>query len=310
MVAFNQKITPMLWFDNQAEEAAIFYATSFPNSFTGAISRYGKAGFEIHGQREGTVMTVDFSVDGQKFTALNGGPHFKINPSISFFATFESESQLDFTWKALSEDGMVLMPLDKYDWSRKYGWIQDRFGVSWQIVLGSREDVGGQSIVPSLMFVKEHYGQAEEAMNRYTSVFQNSNIQGILRYGADEIPEKEGAVKHAQFILGDQTFMAMDSGMDHPFTFNEAISLVVACDTQEEVDYYWEKLSEGGDPQAQLCGWLKDRYGVSWQVVPNILKAMLQDAEEAQAERVTKAYLGMKKFDIGELKRAFAGEIA
>jgi len=252
-------------------------------------------------------MTIEFTLDGQRFTSLNGGPHFKINPSISFFVTYESESQVDAIWKHLSEGGTVLVPLDKYPWSEKYGWVQDRFGISWQIVLGSRKDVGGQSVVPSLMFVKEHYGQAEKAMNLYTSVFKNSKIAGVLRYGAGELPDKEGTVKHAQFTLDNQTFMVMDSGREHAFTFNEAISLVVDCATQEEIDYYWEKLSQGGDPKAQMCGWLKDKFGVSWQVVPTILEEMLQDPDPIKTGRVTKAYLGMKKFNIGELKSAFEG---
>ncbi|MGC1243455.1 MAG: VOC family protein [Chryseosolibacter sp.] len=306
MAAPNQ-ITPMLWFDNQAEEAAEFYVSTFPNSATARIATYGKAGFEFHGQKEGTVMTEEFTLDGQKFTALNGGPHFKINPSISFFATFESESQVDEIWKNLSENGFVLMPLDKYPWCEKYGWVQDKFGVAWQIALGSRKDVGDQSIVTSLMFVKEYYGKAEDAINLYTSVFQDSTVTGVLRFGAEDSGEKEGTVKHAQFSLGGQTFMAMDSGMDHSFAFNEAVSLVVPCDTQEQIDYFWKRLSEGGDPKAQMCGWLKDRYGVSWQIVPKVLADMLQEDDTAKKDRVTKAYLGMKKFDIAGLEKARDG---
>lgn len=306
MAAPNQ-ITPMLWFDNQAEEAAEFYVSTFPNSATARIATYGKAGFEFHGQKEGTVMTEEFTLDGQKFTALNGGPHFKINPSISFFATFESESQVDEIWKNLSESGFVLMPLDKYPWCEKYGWVQDKFGVAWQIALGSRKDVGDQSIVTSLMFVKEYYGKAEDAIKLYTSVFQDSTVTGVLRFGAEDSGEKEGTVKHAQFSLGGQTFMAMDSGMDHSFTFNEAVSLVVPCDTQEQIDYFWKRLSEGGDPKAQMCGWLKDRYGVSWQIVPKVLADMLQEDDTAKKDRVTKAYLGMKKFDIAGLEKARDG---
>jgi len=298
----------MLWFDNQAEEAGKFYTSTFPNSQTSRITRYGKEGFEIHRQKEGTLMTIDFSLDGQKFTALNGGPYFKINPSISFFVTYEKEDHVDAIWKNLTHGGTVLMPLDKYPWSEKYGWLQDRYGVSWQIALGRRSDVGGQSVVPSLMFAKEHYGQAEKAMNLYTSVFKNSKIEGVLRYGPDQLPEKEGTVQHAQFTLGNQTFMVMDSAMDHQFTFNEGVSLVVNCDTQEEIDYYWGKLSEGGDPKAQVCGWLKDKFGVSWQIVPTLLDDMLQDRDKTKTERVTKAYLKMKKFDIKELKKAFEGK--
>lgn len=297
----------MLWFDNQAEDAVQLYTSTFPNSRRERVARYGKEGFEFHHQPEGAVMTLDFTVDGQRFTALNAGPVFSINPSISFFATYETEAEVDRIWKALSEGGKVLMALDKYPWSQKYGWVQDRFGVSWQLAWGNRKDVGGQSIVTSLMFVGEHCGQAEAAMKHYTSIFSDSGISGILRYGADQAPDREGTVMHAQFTLGGQTFAAMDSAVAHAFNFNEGISLVVSCETQEEVDYYWERLSEGGDPKAQVCGWLKDKFGVSWQVVPNILEEMLHDRDKQKVENVTRAYMRMKKFDIASLKAAFEG---
>jgi predicted 3-demethylubiquinone-9 3-methyltransferase (glyoxalase superfamily) len=157
-----QKITSCLWFDNQAEEAAKFYTSIFRNSKIGTISHYGEAGQEVHGKPVGTVMTVAFELDGQTFTALNGGPIFK---------------------------------------------------------------------------------------------------------------------------------------------FNEAISLQVDCETQEEVDYYWQKLSEGGDEKAQQCGWLKDKYGVSWQIVPRVLVEILNDADTGQSQRAMTAMLKMKKIDINELKR-------
>jgi predicted 3-demethylubiquinone-9 3-methyltransferase (glyoxalase superfamily) len=303
----HQKISPMFWFDNQAEEAARFYTSAFPNSQIDRITRYGKAGFEVHGQQEGTVMTIDFLLDGQRFTALNGGPHVKINPSISFFVTYELASDVDGIWKHLAAGGSILMPLDKYAWSDKYGWVEDRYGISWQIALGKKRDVNGQSIIPSLLFVNEQHGKAEEAIHFYTSIFENSTIMGIVRYGAGELPEKEGTVKHAQFTLGTQTFMAMDSALGHVFGFNEAMSFVVHCGTQQEVDYYWEKLGAGGNPDAQQCGWLKDKFGVSWQVVPVIIEEMLQSSNSGKTERVTKAYLEMKKFDIAALERAFEG---
>lgn len=161
-----QRITPCLWFDHQAEEAAQFYCSIFRNSRVGKVSRYGKEGFEIHGRPEGSAMTVEFELDGQTFTALNGGP-----------------------------------------------------------------------------------------------VFQ----------------------------------------------FNEAISFQIHCETQEEVDHYWEKLSEGGDPQAQQCGWLKDRYGVSWQVVPRALIELVSDPASEKSQRATRAMLQMKKIDIAALQRAYDG---
>ena len=162
-----QKITPCLWFDNQAEAAANSYTSIFKNSKIGRITRYGKEGYEIHGRPEGTVMTVEFEIGGQAFTALNGGPVFK---------------------------------------------------------------------------------------------------------------------------------------------FNEAISFQVRCETQEEVDYYWEKLSEGGDKKAQQCGWLKDKYGVSWQVIPSVLGELLGDPDSEKSQRAMKAMLQMKKIDIEKIKRAYDGK--
>ena len=159
-----QKISPCLWFDDQGEEAAKFYTSIFKDSKIGDVTRYGKEGYEIHGREEGTVMTVEFEIEGQKFLALNGGPIFK---------------------------------------------------------------------------------------------------------------------------------------------FNEAISFQVYCETQEEVDYFWEKLSEGGDEKAQQCGWLKDKYGVSWQIVPTILIKMLKDKDSEKSQRVMKAMLQMHKLDISTLKKAY-----
>jgi predicted 3-demethylubiquinone-9 3-methyltransferase (glyoxalase superfamily) len=158
------KITPCLWFDSNAEEAVNFYTAIFNHSKVGNITRYGEAGYEIHGKPAGTVLTVEFELDGQAFTALNGGPVFK---------------------------------------------------------------------------------------------------------------------------------------------FNEAISFQVSCDSQGEVDYYWEKLSEGGDKKAQQCGWLKDKFGVSWQIVPTVLGQMLQDKDAGKSERVMKVLLQMRKIDIAALKRAY-----
>ena len=159
-----QKITPFLWFDNQAEQAANFYVSVFKNSKMGQVTRYGKEGYEIHGMDEGSVMTVDFDIENQKFIALNGGPVFK---------------------------------------------------------------------------------------------------------------------------------------------FNEAISFQVLCDSQKELDYYWEKLSEGGDKNAQQCGWLKDKYGVSWQIVPRVLYNLILDKDQLKSQRVMKAMLQMKKLDIQTLIQAY-----
>lgn len=190
------------------------------------------------------------------------------------------------------------MPLDQYEWSKKYGWVQDRYGVSWQLSWGEMKDVG-QKFSPVLMFTGDQQGKAEQAVHFYTSIFEPSSITGIARY-TDDDDDVTGTVKHAQFRLGSNVLMAMDSSLPHGFSFNEAISLVVECDTQEEIDYYWDKLSEGG-AEGQ-CGWLKDPFGVSWQIVPAVLKELMRSPE--RSARVMQAFMKMKKFEIEPLLRA------
>ncbi len=275
-------IYPCLWFDGQAKEAASFYCSVFNHSKI----------------TDENPMVVTFESAGQKFMCLNGGNQFTFNPSVSFFVVYENEVELNNTWEKLLENGSVLMPLEKYDWSEKYGWLQDRFGVNWQLSLGKLEDVG-QKFTPSLLFTGLQKGNAEQAVEFYTSVFDNASVIGILKYDKDE-NEQDGTVKHAQFTLDNNVFMAMDSAFLHPFSFNEAISFVVECDTQSEIDYYWEKLS--AVPEAEQCGWLKDKFGISWQIVPAILKELMNDTDKSA--RVVQAFMKMKKFDIEKLIKA------
>jgi predicted 3-demethylubiquinone-9 3-methyltransferase (glyoxalase superfamily) len=301
----NQKITPNLWFDRQAEEAANFYTSVFNNARVGRITRYSKAGFEVHGMPEGTILTVEFEIEGQRFIALNGGPIFKFTPAISFLIACNSKEEVNAIWEKLSEGGMALMELGEYPFSEKYGWTQDKYGLSWQVMfMGDRKI--RQKITPTLMFVGEQSGKAEAAVQFYTSVFRKAKVGDISRYGKGEEPDKEGTIRHAAFALENQGFAAMDSAREHHFTFNEAISLMVECKTQKEIDYYWEKLTAGGG-QEGVCGWLKDKFGVSWQVAPIVLNEMLRDTDKEKVERVTNAFLKMKKFDIAELNKAYKG---
>jgi predicted 3-demethylubiquinone-9 3-methyltransferase (glyoxalase superfamily) len=277
-------IYPCLWFDGKAKEAAEFYCSVFNDSKI--ISD--------------TPVVVTFESSGQRFSCLNGGPDFKVNPSISFYVTCFTEEEIQRYWDFLIEDGSVLMPLDKYEWTDKYGWLQDKYGVTWQLGLGKLEDTG-QKFTPSLLFVNEQYGKAGEAIEFYTSVFRNSFVEGILRYDKNEEPDKEGAVKHAQIGLDGHKFMVMESNRGHKFSFNEAVSIIVACDNQEQIDYYWDKLTNDGGEEGQ-CGWLKDRFGVSWQIIPAILEDLMNDQD--RSERVINAFLQMKKFEIDKLVHA------
>jgi predicted 3-demethylubiquinone-9 3-methyltransferase (glyoxalase superfamily) len=199
---------------------------------------------------------------------------------------------------------MVLMELGEYPFSERYGWVQDRYSLSWQVIYVGESEIQ-QRIIPVLMFVGRVCGKAEEAASFYASVFRNAKVDILARYGKGEEPDREGTVKYAAYRLLGQEFGAMDSAREHPFTFNEAISFMVYCDTQEEIDYYWDKLS--AVPEAEQCGWLKDKYGLSWQIVPTSMDEMMQDKDEKRVARVTEAFLKMKKFDLAKLEEAYQG---
>jgi predicted 3-demethylubiquinone-9 3-methyltransferase (glyoxalase superfamily) len=294
-----QKIIPNLWFDKEAEEAAEFYTAIFANSKIGAKTYYGKVGKEIHGQDEGTLLTVDFELEGYRFVALNGGPLFKFNPSISFFVRCSDEKEVDDIYSKLSVGGNVLMPLAKYDFSEKYAWISDKYGLTWQLFLGEKVE---QKIAPCLLFVGDQTGKAEEAMNLYTSIFPESKLGQISKYEEAESQVNNAKVKYGQFWLAGQELVAMDSGIDHKFAFNEAISLLVECKDQAEIDEYWGKLS--AVPESEQCGWLKDKFGVSWQIAPEGMDKYLNDPDQSRADRVMAAFLKMKKIDIAEIEAA------
>jgi predicted 3-demethylubiquinone-9 3-methyltransferase (glyoxalase superfamily) len=306
-----QKITPFLWFDTQAEEAVDFYTSLLKNSKIGSITRYDEAGAAAAGRPKGSVMTAAFNLNGQEFVALNGGPVFKFTPAVSFIINCETEQEIDELWEKLSESAKVLMEYGKYPFSEKYGWLNDKYGLSWQLFLS--EGKVEKKIIPSLMFVDNVCGKAEEAMNFYASVFsgnkgsgsarKDSKVGSIFRYGPDQKPDKEGTIMYADFTLNGQTFVAMDSAHEHNFTFTEANSIIVNCESQKEVDYYWDKLS--ANPKAEMCGWLKDKYGLSWQIVPTVLSKLLSDKDAKKSQRVMQAMLQMKKIDIAGLEKAY-----
>jgi predicted 3-demethylubiquinone-9 3-methyltransferase (glyoxalase superfamily) len=298
-----QKITPNLWFDNQAEEAVEFYVSVFDNSTVGISSRYDTASSKVSGQPDGSVMTVDFELDGQEFVALNGGPEFRFNPAISFIVNCSTEDEVNELWEQLSDNSEVLMPLDAYPFSDRYGWIQDQYGVSWQLILADPAGDWRPKFTPSLLFVGENCGNAEAAIDSYTTIFDHAEKGRIERYGPDQNMDVEGTLMYADFQLEDQWFAAADSAHDHDFEFNEAISFIVQCETQEEIDYYWDQLTADSGTESE-CGWLKDKYGISWQIVPQALYGGLQDENPEMAQRITEALLGMQKIDIEELRQA------
>lgn len=295
-----QKITPCLWFDNNIEEAMRFYASVFKKSKIGKAAYFGDAGAKVSGMKKGSVMSIPFEIEGYEFLALNGGPMFKFTPAVSFFVYCKTKKEIDTLFAKLSAGGKVMMALDKYPFSEWYAFISDKFGVSWQLILGESK----QKIVPCLLFVGIQVKTTEEAINLYTSAFKNSKIKHLQKYGAGG-PAPKGSVMHALFSLEGQDFTAMSGGGKHEFTFTEATSFIVNCKTQKEVDHFWDALSKGGSKGP--CGWLKDKFGVSWQVVPTILDEMLADKDSKKAELAMKAMLQMGKLEIKKLEEAYKG---
>lgn len=299
-----QKIVQNLWFDKEAKEAAEFYISLFPDSKVTNRTT-------LHDTPSGDCDVVSFELSGQKFMAISAGPLFKFNPSVSFIVNFDpsrdksARENIDALWEKLSAGGTVLMPLDTYPFSKRYGWVQDKYGLSWQLILSNPTGEERPFIVPSLMFVGEVCGKAEEATNFYLSVFKDSKRGITARYPKGMEPDKQGTIMFSDFQLLDQWFAAMDSAREHNFAFNEAISFMVYCDTQKEIDYYWEKLSYL--PEAEQCGWLKDKYGLSWQIVPAVLDEMMSTGTSEQVACVTEAFLKMKKFDIAILREVYEG---
>lgn len=293
-----QKITPFLWFDTQAEEAMTFYTSLFENAKIIHIKRYPDEPVGPMQGFQGRVLTGEFELAGQRFFALDGGPIFKFTPAISLFVTCETEEEIDTLWAKLSAGGSVLMPLQPYPFSSKFGWLEDKYGLSWQLYMGT----GDQKITPFLMFVGPQHGKAEEAINFYKSLFKKASVAHILHYDAGENGQP-GTVKHALFQLLGCPFMAMDSNLEHNFSFTNAISFYVECESQEEIDDLWRALS--AVPEAEQCGWLQDKYGISWQIIPAVLPELMRDPDPEKASRVMQAILQMKKIDIAALQHAY-----
>ncbi len=286
-----KKITPFLWFDTEAEEAMNYYISILPEDS------------EITGMQkgpDGKLFGGSFKLNGFDFMVLNAGPQFKFNPSISFTIECKAAEDVEELYNKLIEGGTALMPLDKYPFSEKYGWVNDKYGLSWQIMVG-KED---KKITPSMLFTQEQNGRVQEALDFYTSLFPNSKIEMVMKYEKGE-GDTVGNIKYSKFVLDGTTLSAMESGLDHKFTFNEAVSIYVNCKDQDEVDYFWEKMTADGGEES-MCGWLKDKFGVSWQIIPEALNECLGNPDPEKAGKAMQAMLKMKKIIVKDLEDAVA----
>lgn len=282
-------IFPCLWFDGNGKEAADFYCALFG----GTISA-------------DTPVVLNIELFGQKLMFLNGGPQFEKNASVSFTILCETEDELQKYWTQLSENGKVLTELSEDLQSKKNGWVRDQFGVSWQLNLSGNQE--GQKIIPTLMFAHHNNGKAKQARDFYTSVFPNSSIGGVLNQstgGGNQNAEVGGNLQHADFKIDYYSMICMEYSHEYQFDFNEGISMVVMTDDQIETDHLWNSLIQnGGKPS--MCGWLKDQFGLSWQIVPKRLLELMNDFDQPQkAQKVVEAMMEMQKIVIADLEHAY-----
>lgn len=287
-----QKLMTHLWFDTQARQAAEWYVSLFNNS------RIHQS-IVFEDTPSGDAELVTFSIEGQEIQAINGGPLFKFNPSFSFMVACDTEEELRQLHTALTEDGMELMPLDGYAFSPLYSWVQDRYGLSWQLML--TDELAIQKITPSLLFSQQQCGKASEAARFYIERFEHASILHEHFFKDDEVPNDNAKTSYIRYQLESLQFVASDNGTDAKLSFNESVSFIINCHDQQEIDYFWDKLS--AVPEAEQCGWVKDQYGISWQIVPDAMEELFNAAPDEKA-RMTQALLQMKKIDIAALEAA------
>lgn len=292
-----QKIVPHLWYDKEAKEAVKFYVSLFDES------KILNEGY-IENTPSGDTDIIRFELAGQEFAAISAGPYFEFNPSISLMVACTSVEEVNAKWEALSKGGQELMELGEYPFNKWYGWIQDRYGLSWQLMLVESDQIVPK-ITPNLLFSNEVCGKTLEALDYYVSVFKNSELGMISRYAKGEAVDPKAKVNYADFKLEGIKFAAMDNGYNTDFGFNEAFSFIIHCEDQTEIDYFWEKLS--AVPEAEQCGWVKDQFGVSWQITPSSMDEVLFNGTRDEISRVTEAFLKMKKFDLNALEQARLG---
>jgi predicted 3-demethylubiquinone-9 3-methyltransferase (glyoxalase superfamily) len=292
-----QKIIPHLWFDKEAVEAAKWYVSLFENS---RILNIGT----IPDTPSGDCEIVDFELANLRFNAISAGPYFTFNPSVSLMVACHTREEVDRLHENLSDGGTELMPLGEYPFSNRYAWVQDRYGLSWQLMFVENMEEH-QRISPSLLFTEGVCGKAEEAADYYVSFFEDAKKGFFNHYADGEANDKRAKTNYGEVnILGTQ-FIVMDHGFGGDFTFNEAFSFMVVCENQSEIDYYWDKLSFV--PEAEQCGWVKDQFGLSWQVTPANMNDVLMHGTKEEIKRVTEAFLKMKKFDLAALEKAHRG---
>lgn len=296
-----QKIVPNLWFQGNAGEGVEFYEHALPSTRVVDSSNYPTEGLlDFQKHLAGELLTAVLEIEGYQVLLINAGGEFKPNSAISFLLNFDpsrddnAKASLQGVWDRLSQGGDILMPLQEYPFSKYYGWVQDRYGVSWQLMLTNPEGEPRPFVTPSLMFGGQAQNRANEAVDYYIATFSDSALGNFVPYGQPTGPATADSVMYSDFTLDGEWFSAMDSGVQQDFSFTPGVSLMVNCKDQQEIDQLWEALSVV--PDAEQCGWCMDQFGVSWQIVPAHMEDLMK--QPGAFERM----LQMKKLSIAGLR--------
>lgn len=301
-----QKIIPNIWCQRNADEVAAFYEYVF-ESVPGAVKvqaveHYPQEGLSDFQQSlAGETLTITLEIGGFQIILINAGGEFHPTPALNFMLNFDPllgsdmEQVQSLVWERLKEEGRVLMELGEYPFSKSYGWVEDRFGVSWQLILTDPAGEPRPFIIPSLMFGGLAQNQAAAAQEHWVEVFPGSQLGTRAVYPEPTGPAVEGALMFSEFQLAGQWFTAMDSGVEQSGSFTPGISLMFEASGQEELDRIWEALS--AVPEAEACGWLTDKFGVSWQIVPENMEELL--TYPGAFEKL----MDMKKIEIADFTR-------
>ncbi|WP_293950793.1 VOC family protein [uncultured Corynebacterium sp.] len=279
-----QRIIPNIWCSGNADEVAAFYEYAFESVPGGIVIRsveqYPQEGLlDLQEDLAGETLSITLEISGFRIVLINSGDEIRPTPALNFMLNFDPlmGSDMDkvqsLVWDRLKEDGRVLMELGEYPFSQSYGWVEDRFGVGWQLISTDPEGAARPFVLPSLMFGGAAQNKAAAAQEQWVEAFPDSSVGARAYYPEPTGPAEEGALMFSEFQLAGQWFTAMDSGVEQQESFTPGVSLMFEADGQEELDRVWEALS--AVPEAEQCGWLVDQFGVSWQIVPSILGELL-----------------------------------
>ncbi|MEJ5996975.1 VOC family protein [Corynebacterium sp. H130] len=289
------KIVPNIWCNGNARELAEFYSQVFRNTAITGSQQYPTEGLpDFQQHMAGKDVTVDIDIDGLPITLINADDTFRPNPSLGFMVNFDqaqfedATDYLDQAYEQLKEGGRVLMELGEYPFSKRYAWVEDKAGVSWQLIMTRPENDPRPHIIPAFMFCGDAQGKCAEAVDYYCDVIPNSAVGRRVMY-----PHNPAEVMFSEFQLAGQWFTAMDSGVPQDFGFTGGVALLINAKDQEEIDYLWSKLAA----QEQPCGWCIDKFGVAWEVIPENFGELMAHPDSYSA------MMGMKKIVIADFPR-------